>query len=92
MNSTIAICALLGAAFSLFASLSVETRPGYLWSLGAYWVCAVIATGAMYGVNLLVLVAGWMVATSVFIVVQRVVALLVKGYGVTPQHHNHSSH
>lgn len=93
-SSVVAIIALFATAFSLWAVLAVETRPALWHAVGTYWVCAMVASAAMFGLAPLVIVGGWAVSTAILFIVAFVAGWLAKYRQPPPEvpHHHHSPH
>lgn len=93
MSYVIGIVALFAAVFSLFAVLSVTTSA-MRWRIARiYWICAVVATGALFGTGTTVIVAGGVVAIAILLLLLGTASFLAgRRNAQVLAHHNHSSH
>jgi hypothetical protein len=70
IGNIVEVAALLTAAFALAVIIGVRSRRVVTVAILTYWICAVVATGLIWGwLPIVNLIFGWLAATALLIVI-----------------------
>lgn len=85
---TVGVIALLLAALSLSMVIDARTRQEFWRRVLAYWLCAMVASVAIFGLTPLSTVLGWLASTVILVILGFVLNYLHRNNELQPPTHH----